>query len=51
MTSCLEENEYRVMTMTAMRKSFEKLGLDYVDLVLIHSPGMPPGYKGDFSRS
>ena len=36
--------------MTAMRKSFEKLGLDYVDLVLIHSPGMPPGYKGDFSR-
>merc|ERR1712241_1014812 len=37
-------------TITAMRKSFEKLGLDYVDLVLIHSPGMPPGYKGDLLR-
>ena len=36
--------------MAAMKKSFEKLGLDYVDLVLIHSPGMPPNYKGDFSR-
>ena len=36
--------------MAAMKKSFEKLGLDYVDLVLVHSPGMPPNYKGDFSR-
>ena len=33
-----------------MKKSLEKLRLDYVDLVLIHSPGMPPGYKGDLLR-
>ena len=26
-----------------MNESFAKLGLDYLDLVLIHSPGMPPG--------
>ena len=38
-------------TMSAMRNSFDKLGLDYVDLVLIHSPGMPPGYKGDLLKS
>ena len=30
-------------TMAAMKESFAKLGLDYLDLVLIHSPGMPPG--------
>ena len=30
-------------TLAAMNESFAKLGLDYLDLVLIHSPGMPPG--------
>ena len=38
------------MVMNAMKKSFQRLGLDYIDLVLIHSPGMPQDYKGDFSR-
>ena len=38
------------MVMNAMNKSFQRLGLDYIDLVLIHSPGMPQDYKGDFSR-
>ena len=36
--------------MAAMKQSFERLGMDYVDLVLIHSPGMPQDYKGDFSK-
>ena len=30
-------------TMAAMNESFAKLGLEYLDLVLIHSPGMAPG--------
>ena len=38
------------MVMNAMKKSFQRLGLDYIDLVLIHSPGMPQDYKGDLSK-
>ena len=50
-TTKVNSQEYTYdKTMAAMKQSFEKLGLDYVDLVLIHSPGMPQGYKGDFSR-
>lgn len=28
-----------------MEASFQRLDLDYIDLVLIHSPGIPQGYK------
>ena len=85
-TTKVNSHEYTYdKTMTAMKKSFEKLGLDYVDLVsywfltefnflnqfhwvidgdlqcewnsdfflkvLIHSPGMPPNYKGDLTKT
>ena len=28
-----------------MEGSFERLGLDYIDLVLVHGPGIPRGSK------
>ena len=30
---------------SAMKQSLLRLKLDYVDLLLIHSPGLPEGYK------
>ncbi len=27
-----------------MEQSFQRLNLDYIDLVMIHSPGIPEGY-------
>lgn len=31
--------------MKAMKESLKRLKLDYVDLIMVHSPGIPPGYK------